>query len=377
MLREKDLKKIYKKYLKLYKFYFSLDAKKHSTSLKELKLSDRILSQFFDNYVKPSFISFLSDVKTIIYSSNIYDFIMKTSSEDWDLWSYLKFLEREKMIKIKKNGGVLVLKKDILNLIPKSQNEEEIKKKIEKKLKLKIKEKESVINLFKKFQDFQMKAKWDQMPISQGSAIFVVKKILENIPLNKKFLLVGDDDFISVILGIADPKIESLVIDTDEQLLECIDILAQKFNLKIETRKVDIRKTKTLGEKFIGFLANPVYTEAGVRKFVKYGLNQLGEDGGLVFLEVGNDTIGNRFLFLQDFFNKNNLIIQELIVGKVFYPYIELYKEDKEILKRLSWMVDKKVIKNSPKLAASLYIFKYLPSRPKKVMLKRPIYAYL
>jgi len=215
------------------------------------------------------------------------------------------------------------------------------------------------------------------MPISQGSAIFVAKKILENIPLNKKFLFVGDDDFISVVLGIADPKIESLVIDADEQLLECIDVLAKKFNLKIKTRKVDIRKTKTLGEKFVGFLTNPIYTEPGVREFVKYGVNQLGKDGGSVFLEVGDEDIGNRFLFLQDFFNKSNLKIEELILNKISYPYIELYKEDKEILGRLSRMMDKRTIESSPKLAASLYVFTYLPSRPQKVKFKKPIYAYI
>jgi len=215
------------------------------------------------------------------------------------------------------------------------------------------------------------------MPISQSSAIFVVEKILENIPLNKKFLFVGDDDFVSVILGLADPKIESVVIDADSELLECIDILAKKFNLKIKTRKIDIRKTKILGEKFIGFLANPIYTESGVKEFMKYGINQLGEDGGFVFLEVGDEAIGNRFVFLQDFFNRNNLLIKELIVGKVFYPYIELYEEDKEILRRLSQMMDKKIIEGSPKLAASLYVFTYLPFRPQKVKFKKPIYAYL
>jgi predicted methyltransferase len=376
-MTEKDLRKIYNKFLKFNKFFFFLDAKKHSTSLKELKLLDKVLGQFFDNYVRPPFISFLADVKTILYSQNVYDFVMKTSSEDWKLWPYLKFLEKEKVIKVKRNGKISVLNKGILKLIPKPQEEKEIRGKIEKKLKVKVKEKEPVINLFKKFQDFKVKAKWDQMPISEGSAIFVVKKILEKLPLNKKFLFVGDDDFVSIILGLADPNIESLVIDADEQLLDCLNILAKKFKLKIKTRKVDIRETKTLGEKFVGFLTNPIYTESGVKEFVKYGINQLGEDGGLVFLEAGDESIGNRFIFLQDFFNKNNLIINELIVGKVFYPYIELYEEDKEILKRLSQMMDKKVIKTSPKLAASLYIFRYLPFRPKRVKFKKPIYAYL
>lgn len=375
---ENYLKNLYKKFLKLRKRYFSLDIRKNSTSLEALEVSEKKLGEFFDNYYKISFLSFLKDVKDIIYSKTAYDFVLSNSSDDWKLWPYLKFLQTERIIKVKKSGAVVLLKKDIAKAIPKPQTEDEIKEKIEKKLMTKVKEQEPVVNLFKKFRNFEVKAKWDQMPISQGSAIFVVKKILEKIPLNGKFLFVGDDDFISVVLAIAQPDIESLVIDADEQLLDCLNILAKKFNLKIETRKVDIRKEKSLGEKFIGFLTNPVYTEAGVKEFVKYGKEQLGEDGGVVFLEVGDEAIGNRFLFLQDFFTKNNLIINEIISGKVFYPYIELYKEDKEILKRLSSIgIDEKVIKNSPKLAASLWIFEYLPQKPKRVKFNKPIYAYL
>jgi len=374
---ENYLRNLYKKFLELRKHYFFLDIKKHSTSMAGLKLSDKKLGEFFNNYYKIPFLSFLRDIKDIIYSKTVYDFVLKNSSEDWKLWPYLKFLEKEKVIKVQKTGKVSLLKKDIEKIIPEPQTEKEIREKIEKKLKTKVTEGEPVINLFKKFQDFVVKARWDQMPISQGSAIFVIKKILEKIPLNKKFLFVGDDDFISVILGIAEPSIESLVIDADEQLLACIDILAKKFNLKIGTKKVDIRKEKSLGEKFIGFLTNPVYTEAGVKEFVKYGKEQLGENGGLVFLEVGDEAIGNRFLFLQDFFSKNNLLINEIITEKIFYPYIELYKEDKEILRRLSSMIDKKIIKKSPKIAASLWIFEYLPQKPKKVKFKKPIYAYL
>ncbi len=231
--------------------------------------------------------------------------------------------------------------------------------------------------MFKEFQDFVVKAKWDQMPISQESAVFVVQKILENIPLNKKFLFVGDDDFISVVLGLVEPNIESLVIDADEQLLGCLNILAKEFNLKIETKKVDIRKTKNLGEKFVGFLANPIYTAAGVKEFIKFGKTQLGKDGGTVFLEVGDESIGNQFLFLQDFFSKNNLVIKELITEKIYYPWISLYKEDQEIMRRFSGIIDEKIINKSPKLGASLYIFDFLPSRPQKIKFKKPIYAYL
>jgi len=373
---EKFLRKLYKKFLDFDRNYYLQDAKTWF-GVRELKLNKKILQKFYDNYQRFSFLEFLREIKDIIYSKNVFDFILKNSLDDWGLWYYLKFLEKEKIIKVKRNGKVIVLRKEILKIIPKPQSEQEIKRKLERKLRIKIKGTEPVINLFKKIQDFKVKSKWDQMPISQSSAIFVVKKILENLPKKGRFLLIGDDDFISVILTLVDPKIECVVCDIDEQLLECINILSSKFNLKIETRKVDLGKKKNLGEKFIGFLANPIYTEAGVKEFVKFGKNQLGKEGGVGFLEVGGDDIGSRFLFLQEFFVKNNLIVKEVIPNKIYYPHIMLHKEDKEILKRFSLMIDEKVIRRSPRLGASLYIFNYLPFKPKKMKFKRPIYSYL
>ncbi|XOB41368.1 MAG: bis-aminopropyl spermidine synthase family protein [Candidatus Nealsonbacteria bacterium] len=374
---EEFLRKLYRRYLKFEKQSFIIDAKKHSTSLKRMKLSDKILFEFYDNYYKIPFLSFLENVKTIIYSKSVFDFITKELSEDWDLWRYLKFMTDEKIIKVSKTGRVFLLKKEIEEIIPKPQTSQEIKRKLERKLNIKIKEKEPVINLFEKFQDFSVKAKWDQMPISAESAIFIVEKILKHISKNKKFLFVGDDDFISVILTLVEPNIECLVIDIDKELISCINNLASRFSLKIQAKEVDIRKQKFLGEKFVGFLTNPVYTEAGVKKSLMFAKNHLGKDGGIGFLEVGDEAIGKRFLFLQEFFAKNNLIIDELITNKIYYPHIMLYKEDKEIFKRLSSMINKKIIRKSPKLGASLYIFEYIPFKPKKIKLKKSIYAYL
>jgi len=373
---EKFLRKLYKKFLNFDRNYYFRDAKTWF-GVRELRLNKKILKEFYENYQKIPFLEFLGNVKDIIFAENVFGFILKNGVEDWDLWCYLKFLEKEKIIKVKRNGKVSLLKKEILRVIPKPQSEKEIEDKIEKKLKLKIKREKPTISLFEKLQDFKVKAKWDQMPISTGSAIFLVKKILDNLPLNKKFLFVGDDDFVSVILTLVDPDIECTVCDIDEQLLECINFLALKFNLKIETKKIDIRKEKFLGEKFIGFLTNPTYTEEGVKEFLKYGKNQLSKDGGVVFLEVGDEAIGNRFLFLQDFFVKENLIIEEVISNKIYYPWTSLHKEDKVISKRLFSMIDKKIVMKSPKLGALLYIFNYLPFKISKIKFKKSIYSYL
>ena len=370
-------KKLYKKFLSFAKKDFFICAKKFSTSLKDLKISDEILNQFFENYEKPSFLSFLKRVKDIIYSKKNSEFILKNFTEDWDFWRYLKFLQKEKVIRVKKNGKIEVRNKNLLKNIPEPQTEKEIKRKIEKKLKVKIKPKDLVINLFKKEFKFFPEIKFDQMPISQGSALFLVKKILEYLPLKRKFLFVGDDDFISIILTLVDSEIECTVCDLDERILKNINYLAKKYHLKIETKKVDISKVKKLKGNFVGFLTNPVYTEEGVKKFVKFGKENLGKEGGFGFLEVGDESIGNRFLFLQKFFSKENLIILERINGKIFYPQIELYEEDKEIKKRLSEFFTRETIKKLPKIGASLFIFEFLPQTPKRVKFKKNFYAYL
>lgn len=375
---DKYLRSLYKRHIKFDKHHFFINCRKYSDTLEGIKLSDKILGKFYNNYYKASFLTFLSDIKTIVYSKDVFGFIREHFSEDWDLLRYLKFLEKEKVIKLHRNGRASLLRKDIKEVIPKPQTSQEIKRKVERKLKIRVKEEEPVINLFKKFQKFTVKTKWDQMPISAGSAFFVAERILKHLPIKGKFLLIGDDDFISVILTLVDPEIEVFVIDADEELLSCINNLSLKFNLKIETKKVDIRKEKDLGEKFVGFLCNPIYTEDGVKEFVKFGKNQLGKDGGLGFLEVGDESIGNRFLFLQDFFTKNNLVITEMIPNRIYYPYIVLWeKEDKVMAKMLSARFNKKTIKRSPKIGAALYVFEYLPQRPKRVKFKTPIYAYL
>ena len=96
-----------------------------------------------------------------------------------------------------------------------------------------------------------------------------------------------------------------------------------------------------------------------------------------MFLEIGDEAIGHRFLFLQEFFAKENLLIREVLANKIYYPYVSLHKEDKVISERLFKIIDKKFVENSPKLGASLYIFDYIPFPVKKVKFKKSIYSYL
>ena len=231
------------------------------------KTSGKRKKEIFNNYYKISFYRFLSNIKHLIYSENPFDFIEKGRGDDWEIEVYLSFLRKEGIAVV--SGNKIIFKNKIFfDYIPKPFEKDKIKEIIEKRTKNKIKEKETVISFINQFVKFKVKGNWDQMPISQSSALFSVEKILDYISLNKKFLFIGDDDFLSVFLSLADKKIESVVIDADKELLECISIIASRFDLKIETKLADIRKKTKIKNGFVGFWCNPPYTEKGIKYFI-------------------------------------------------------------------------------------------------------------
>jgi hypothetical protein len=374
---EKFLKDLYQRFLVFEKASMVFDWTHNSTSLKKTRIPTSVIKACYDNYYRPSCLDFIRHVKRFVYADSVFEFITGNIQDQWKLHRYLRFLEKEDVIRVTAGGRARVRDKALLNVIPAPQTADRIIGVLERKLRVSFQAKASVLDLFKNRQSFSVKAEWDQLPISQSSAVTVVEKILAEIPLNRKFLFVGDDDFISLLLSLADPTIESLVVDADPHLLRCIDTLAAAFNLKIQTRKMNLMRAVRLGEPFIGFLANPIYTAPGIKKFVSFGLKQLGEDGGVVFLEMGDEAIRNRLLDLQRFFAARRLITTEIVNGKIFYPHLMLYPEDREIFDRLAAMMDKKAIRRSPQLGAALYVFRYLPFKPQPVHFEAPAYAYL
>lgn len=367
------LKRIYQKFLNYKKRYFFKDTL-FQFGVEEIKVGKRELEFFFENYYKIPFIEFLEDLKFIIFSKNIFDFILKKGTDNWDLWYYLDFLTKEKIIKVKESGKLMLLEKKILEFMPKPREEEEIKKIIEKKIKRKIKEREPINFLFGREK---IEGSLDQLPISQSSAIFLAKKILERLPLFENFLLVGDDDLISLILTMVEPKISCYVVDLDESLLNFILGFSKKFGLKIKARKGNVLKKEKIEKYFVGFLTNPAYTEEGIKNFLEFGIYQLTKDGGVVFLELGDEAIGNRLLFLQSFFAQKNLLLREAILEKIYYPEILLHKEDEIISGRFKKIAKKEIVQKAPRLGVTLFVFDFIPFEIKKTKFKKPMTAYL
>lgn len=370
------LKTIYKKFLRFYKAGFATDLRNFSTSLSNIEVPDGVINQFFENYEKPTFFYFLKKIKDIIYSLDEHRFIMENFTDQWEFSRYLMFLTKERLVEIRKNK-ILKIHPILKNNIVKPLPEDQIRKIIERKLHEKIENEAPAFRIFRRYVSFSPDIRFDQFPITQGSAIFLVKKILDYLPLKKKFLIAGDDDFISIFLTLVYPEIECIVCELDRKLIDSLSSLAKRYRLRISFKEVDILSKKRIKERFVGFLTNPIYTFDGIKKFVHFCKAQLGEDGGFGFLVMGDESVGNRLIFLQEFFVKEKLLLLEMINGKIHYPFYPLYREDNELIRRFSLFFDADRIKKIPSIGASLLIFNYLHVLPQKIKFHKSPYAYL
>jgi hypothetical protein len=372
MEKYRELRRLYKKFVRFEKEKFTKDVEKW-LGVKELSLSTNFYKKVYENYYKPTFVEFVNRLRYIIFEGPSA-FLKKTQKDIWHLLWVLQFLEGENAIKSKKNR-VEILNTDILEGVVTPISKEQILRILQERLKTSL-FKHSNSPVFLIFSNSGMSFRWkehyDQQPISTISAISLLEKIFEYLPLEEKMLFIGDDDFISVLLGLVNPKIKITVVDIDDEVLNVIEKVSKKFQLHLDLKKIDVEKGR-MREKFISFLTNPPYTEDGVKTFVKFGISCLGKDGGVCFLEVGDESIGKRFLFLQEFFAKSGLWLNELLPGFISYPYVK-HREFDLIVGELDKMqLD---VKDNI-LTASLYIFNYVPWKIKRLEFKRKIYSYI
>ena len=368
----KELIRLYKKFNRYYADNFSKDVRSW-LGVSELSLSSKKIKRIYRTFYRDTFVEFSQFVRDLIYSKTPFDFIKETNKESWDLWYYLSFLKSQDLVSIK-NGKVIADKSLKEKFIPRYSSKE-----ILAKLRKKFGRFDPIfptLTLIKRIsnQQFTFKPKLDQLPISIESAVNLIETIFRYYPFPNGFLFVGDDDFISLLSMIIEPRFSPIVSDLDEDILSVIN----RINQKIKTVKRDFTKRKKVKGKILGFCTNPPYTEDGVKSFVKFGLIHFTALGGRGFLEFGNESIGRRLLFLQQFFTRNNLEVTEIIKGKINYPFMLMHPEDEIVYKKLAKLFDKKTIKNNYMLGADIYVLTYIPWHVKRIELKgKKIYSYI
>jgi hypothetical protein len=357
-----ELESLYFEFLEFLKENYIKESRNWTGVEKNVKLST--LEKSFVHQ-KITFFEFCSILRDLFY----YKRFLFEKNQNLDIWVskiLLKFLLKKEAAFVKNNKIFL---KGFPDIFLRRRNENEIIEVLNKKMKIN-KKLTFIENLIGK-ERFKWKKDYDQIPISFSSSVFIASKIFDYFPVKKRLLLVGDDDFNSVILSFLEPNIQITVVDIDAEVLETIERIKKKYSLEnISTEKCDVRYSKPKKD-FSGFVINPPYTISGVKTFFNFGDKAIKE--GLAFLIVGNESIKNRFLLLQKFFNSKNFIIREITNGRISYPFRGIFKEDisdKKELEKLGLKIEGDYI------FASFYVLEKIPWRIKNNE-EKEIYNYL
>jgi N4-bis(aminopropyl)spermidine synthase len=113
---------------------------------------------------------------------------------------------------------------------------------------------------------------------------------------NKNIALIGDDDLVSIVLGLmGDNNTRITVYDIDRELLAVIERIADDMGIKnIRTQLYDVRQgINSISEGVYDVvIMDPPYTKAGMSAFLDIGIKLLGQDrhfeGKYIYLYYGN-----------------------------------------------------------------------------------------
>lgn len=120
--------------------------------------------------------------------------------------------------------------------------------------------------------------------------------------IGKKILCVGDDDLVSVSIGLLLQRLfpdgghtvtHVDVLDIDKRFLSYIEMIAKERRLPIECHRLDLREPllENLNRQYDSFFTDPPYTLQGMGLFVSRGIQALKREKGLpIFLSFAHKS---------------------------------------------------------------------------------------
>ena len=317
-----------------------------------------------------TFFSFLDIIRFLYYYGDIIKVIRKYNDDVWFGYEILKFLLEKNLVKI--SGNKIIFIDSYGDFFIKPISELTILKKLRKSVKRKINLNKPLVYNFNPHSKFKWKSKYDQIPITTKSAIFILSKISYYFPARLNFAFVGDDDFLSVAFNLIFNS-NTFSIDKDKFVISEIDKICSKFGAKVITLEHDIRKLKKI-DTFYGCYTNPPYNISGSLKFVKFSTNLLSKDGGAIFLILGDDAIKRRGVFFQKEISNYGLILRELTPSIISYEFNPHHKEDVIIQKKMKSIGIK--IEKKETMFAAFYVLEYV-GKFRNFKLPSGIYSYV
>lgn len=184
---------------------------------------------------------------------------------------------------------------------------------------------EKLRELRKKY-DLKPKREYDQFFATEESSINKALILMEKDQVqNKHIVLLGDDDLVSITLGMLNmDKLSSYnvtVFDIDPDILNTVKGIASDLGINnIQTEQLDLRKAikPQFLNKYDVVMTDPPYTKSGISLFINKATQMLydvkNDSGIYLFLCFGASLKdGIKYLKIQEAINKYNYVIEDKI----------------------------------------------------------------
>ncbi len=193
-------------------------------------------------------------------------------------------------------------------------------------------------------------ADYDQGYISEEDVMRRVSFIYERGDLEgSDVIVIGDDDLISIATTLTDLPERVVVLEIDDRLIEFINHIAEKYNLRIHAKKYDVRNPipQDFNGKFDTFITDPVETIPGITLFLSRAASSLHDGGagyfGLTHIEASLWKWAEIERILLDM----NFVITDMLRDFSVYPMrrnIELAESDYIITREMEKLTGVKKI---------------------------------
>ncbi len=178
----------------------------------------------------------------------------------------------------------------------------------------------------RKKYDLTPKREYDQFFATEETSINKALILMEKDQVqNKHIALLGDDDLVSITLGLLNinnlSSYKVTVFDIDPDILAIITGIANDLGIKnVQAEQIDLRRAlkSQFLNKYDVVMTDPPYTKAGISLFVNKSTQMLydvKDDAGIyLFLCFGASLKDSeKYLKIQEIINKYNYVIEDKV----------------------------------------------------------------
>ena len=169
-----------------------------------------------------------------------------------------------------------------------------------------------------------------------------------------KISIIGDDDLISIALGLTGLPEKINVLEIDNRLINFINKIAEEKNLPIKAHKFDVRHDvpEEFRRKHSVFVTDPVETIPGITLFLSRAADTLVDDGAGYFGLTHIEASLKKWAEIERILLDMNFVITDMLRDFSVYPMknnLEISEEDYPVKRMIRELV------GSEKIDADFY----------------------